>query len=123
MRLLISKVNYQELVEGVDTPVSLRNGKKVTGINFDNAATTPPLKAVIKEITDFAPLYSSIHRGAGYKSKISSEKYEDAREKVLQFVGADNKQDVVIFVKNATEAINKVAYRLSQENQPYIKAK
>lgn len=121
MSLLISKLNYQEYVEGVDTLVRLKSGKKIKGINFDNAATTPPLKSVIEEITNFAPLYSSIHRGAGYKSRISSEKYEDAREKVIQFVGANNKHDVVIFVKNATEAINKVAYRLCQENDTYIK--
>ncbi len=121
MRLLISKLNYEELVEGVDTPVWLRSGKQVKGINFDNAATTPPLKSVIEEITNFAPLYSSIHRGAGYKSRISSDKYEDAREKVMQFVGADKKKDVAIFVKNATEGINKVAYRLCQENDTYIK--
>lgn len=116
MRLLISKHNYRELVVGVDTSVVLKNGKKIKGINFDNAATTPPLKAVIEEITNFAPLYSSIHRGAGYKSNISSEKYEDAREKVMEFVGANHKNDVVIFVKNATEAINKVAYRLCQDD-------
>ena len=117
---LISRHNYQDLVVGVDTQVALKNGKKIRGINFDNAATTPPLKSVIDEITSFAPLYSSIHRGAGYKSKLSSDKYEDARQKVMQFVGADNKKDVVIFVKNATEAINKVAYRLYQDHT-YIK--
>lgn len=115
MRLAISKLNYRDLVVGVDTEVVLKNGKKKKGINFDNAATTPPLKSVIEEITEFAPLYSSIHRGAGYKSRISSEKYEEAREKVKQFVGA-GKKDIVIFVKNATEAINKVAYRLCQDD-------
>jgi len=102
------------MVVGVDIPVKLRNGKNVRGINFDNAATTPPLIKVIDEISNFAPWYSSIHRGAGYKAKISSAKYEEARKTVMDFVGGDNKKDIVIFVKNATEAINKVACRLSQ---------
>jgi len=114
MALHISKLHFRNLVLGADTPVLLRNGKKVRGINFDNAATTPPLISVLEEISNFAPYYSSIHRGAGYKAKISSQKYEEARETVLNFVGADPKKDIVIFVKNATEAINKVAYRLTQ---------
>jgi len=121
MSYLISKHNYHELVAGYDTQVLIKNGRRTKGINFDNAATTPPLVSVIEEIERFAPLYSSIHRGAGYKSRVSSEKYEDARKTVMEFVGADSKKDVVIFVKNATEAINKVAYRLSQQAEEYLK--
>lgn len=116
MSYVISKKNYGKLVVGIDTDVTLRNGKKIRGVNFDNAATTPPFVSVIEEIRSFAPFYSSIHRGAGYKAKISSEKYEQARETVMDFAGADHKKDVVIFVKNATEAINKVAYRLCQDS-------
>lgn len=120
MSFVISRLNYRNLVVGTETQVVLRNGKKEAGINFDNAATTPPFNSVIEEIGSFAPYYSSIHRGAGYKAKISSTKYEEARKTVMDFVGADSKKDVVIFVKNATEAINKVAYRLSQEPEGYI---
>jgi cysteine desulfurase/selenocysteine lyase len=119
----ISKMDYRNLVVGVDTEVQLQNGNKVTAINFDNAATTPPFVKVMEELREFAPYYSSIHRGAGYKAKISSEKYEEARKSVLAFVGADKKKDVVIFVKNATEAINKVAYRLMQEPEGTDKLK
>jgi selenocysteine lyase/cysteine desulfurase len=39
----------------------------------------------------------------------------------MSFVGGDEKRDVVIFVKNATEAINKVAYRLTQEAGESVK--
>ncbi|UWG96075.1 aminotransferase class V-fold PLP-dependent enzyme [Dehalobacter sp. DCM] len=115
MSYVISKTDYGSLVVGIDTEVKLRNGKKVRGINFDNAATTPPFISVIEEMNNFAPYYSSIHRGYGYKATLSSEKYEQARETVMDFVGANHKKDVVIFVKNATEAINKVAYRLCQD--------
>lgn len=119
MSYIISKMNNRSLVVGADLPVLLHSGKKEQGINFDNAATTPPLKAVLEAISNFAPYYSSIHRGAGYKARISSDKYEEARKLVMGFVGADERKDVVIFVKNATEAINKVAYRLSRD-QGYI---
>ncbi len=119
MSFVISKMDLSKLVVGVDMQVVLKNGKKVRGINFDNAATTPPLVAVIEEISNFAPYYSSIHRGAGYKAKISSLKYEEARQAVMEFVGADPKKHVAIFVKNATEAINKVAYRLCRD-EAYI---
>lgn len=122
MSIAITKMNYAKLVVGIDAEVELKNGKNSRGINFDNAATTPPFVSVLQEISSFAPYYSSIHRGAGYKSKLSSEKYENARKTVMDFVGADHKRDVVIFVKNATEAINKVAFRLSQDMDPYIKS-
>jgi cysteine desulfurase/selenocysteine lyase len=123
MSFKISKMNYKNLVVGVDAKVPLRNGKQVREINFDNAATTPPLSAVIEEVSNFAPYYSSIHRGAGYKAKVSSAKYEEARKIVMDFVGADREKDIVIFVKNATEAINKVAYRCTQDSDQYIRGK
>ena len=120
MGFTISKMDYRSYVVGVDTPVLLRSGEKVRGINFDNAATTPPFVKVLEAINEFAPYYSSIHRGGGYKAKISSEKYEEARKTVLGFVGGDEKRDVVIFVQNATAAINKVAHRLAQQAEEYI---
>lgn len=112
MGLSISRASLRNMVIGADILVPIHNGRKVTGINFDNAATTPPFVRVMEAINEFAPYYSSIHRGAGYKSEISSSKYEEARQTVIDFVGADKQNDTVIFVKNATEAINKLAFRL-----------
>jgi selenocysteine lyase/cysteine desulfurase len=51
----------------------------------------------------------SVHRGAGYKSRLSTRAYEDARAAVGRFVGADPERDVTVFAKNTTEAINKLA--------------
>lgn len=104
--------NYRELFVGLETLVPLAKGGAVPAINFDNAATTPPLKKVMNDINQFVPYYSSIHRGAGYKSVLSSQIYEQARKTVLQFVGGQSEQNTVIFVKNTTEAINKLSYRL-----------
>lgn len=103
---------YKYLVVGVDTKIPLKNNKLVTAINFDNSATTPAFVSVMEEIFDFAPWYSSIHRGTGYKSQLSSEIYEKSKNTVANFVGADLNYDTVIYVKNTTEAINKLSYRL-----------
>lgn len=127
LNIIISKINkwvnlmksseYQtnylkNLVVGTDTKIPLSNGNFVTAINFDNAATTPPLVSVMQEVNNFAPWYSSIHRGTGYKSLLSSNLFEYSREIIKDFVKADKKDSTVIFVKNTTEAINKLAYRL-----------
>ncbi|GFN35021.1 aminotransferase class V-fold PLP-dependent enzyme [Tepidimicrobium xylanilyticum] len=106
---------YKNLVHGVNTLVPVINGNKVPYINFDNAATTPPFSSVIHEINRFSPYYSSVHRGTGYKSIISSQLYDRARYMVLDFVKADKNFYTAIFVKNTTEAINKLSYRLIDE--------
>ncbi|ENK1244259.1 aminotransferase class V-fold PLP-dependent enzyme [Clostridium botulinum] len=103
---------YRYLVVGSDTKVPLYNGQLSPCINFDNAATTPPLVSVVNAIVKFSPWYSSIHRGTGYKSQLSSKIYEDSREVIGRFVGADLEKDTVIYLKNTTEAINKLSYRL-----------
>ncbi len=111
---------FRKLVVGVDTPVPLMNGQYVTAINFDNAATTPPLVSVMNRINDFAPFYASIHRGTGYKSNISSYIYEQARKTIASYVNADLDYDTIIYVKNTTEGINKLAYKLNCHNHGSI---
>lgn len=106
---------YRNLVLGTNSAVSLENGSKVSFINFDNAATTPPFKSVLKEIIDFSPHYSSIHRGTGYKSILSSTIYDEGRDLVLNFVGGNKDHHTVIFLKNTTECINKLSYRLKDQ--------
>jgi len=107
-----SGLEFRKYVVGLKTKVPLENGKQVIPINFDNAATTPPFISVMREINKFAPWYSSIHRGTGFKSLVSSDIYEESRREVLDFVGADPDYYTVIYVKNATEGINKLSYRL-----------
>ncbi|MFI4972701.1 MAG: aminotransferase class V-fold PLP-dependent enzyme, partial [Hyphomicrobiales bacterium] len=84
-------------------------GGTVTGINFDNAASTPPLKRVRDAVNGFSDVYSSVHRGTGYKSRLSTEAYEQARELVSRFLGVDARAQVVIFVKGTTDALNRIA--------------
>lgn len=103
---------YRNLVVGCNSKVKLENNSYVHCINFDNAATTPPFKSVLKGIVEFSPNYSSIHRGTGHKSILSSKIYEDTRDTVLDFVNGDKEYHTVIFLKNTTECINKLSYRL-----------
>jgi cysteine desulfurase / selenocysteine lyase len=103
--------NYRSLVAGIENYIPLESGEYVKAINLDNAATTPPFKKVLEEIIKFSPYYSSIHRGNGYKSELSSYIYDDSRNIVKGFVNAPS-EDTVIYVKNTTEAINKLSNRL-----------
>src|SRR5882762_9171489 len=100
---------WREHFAGVDLPVPVAGGGTVTGINFDNAASTPPLKRVRDAVTGFAEVYSSVHRGTGYKSRLATEAYEQARELVAHFLGVDDGSQVVIFVKGTTDALNRIA--------------
>lgn len=100
---------WREHFAGVELPVPVMGGRTVTGINFDNAASTPPLKRVRDAVTSFSELYSSVHRGTGYKSRMSTEAYEHARERVGQFLSVDPESQVVIFVKGTTDALNRIA--------------
>ena len=96
-------------VVGVDEMVPLLDGRSVPYVNLDNAATTPPMQAVLDELERFLPLAASVHRGSGYKSRLSTAAFEEARTIVGEFLGADPDRDVVVFTKNTTEAINRVA--------------
>lgn len=115
MRYDLSNNNLRNLIIGAEQKIPLSNGKCVTYINFDNAATTPVLYSVLKEINHFAPWYSSVHRGEGYKSKVTSDIYEQGRDVVKSFVNSDKDRDIVIFTKNTTESINILSYVLSQQ--------
>src|SRR5439155_19317234 len=79
----------------------------------DAAASTAALVSVRDRVETFLPWYSSVHRGAGYKSRVATASYEEAREAALRFAGRDPEgPDVAIFCRNTTEAINHLAYRL-----------
>jgi selenocysteine lyase/cysteine desulfurase len=103
-------------IVGIDRQVPLLDGSSCPYIFLDNAASAPALRGVQEKVDEFLTWYSSIHRGTGFKSLVATEAYEKAREIVAEFVGADLEKQSVIFVKNTTEAINKLAYRM--ELQP-----
>ena len=97
--------------DGLDAPCV--DGKPRPYLNLDAAASTNALPAVADAVQEFLPWYSSVHRGAGYKSREATSAYERARMAALSFAGrqADG-EDVAIICRNTTEAINHLAYRL-----------
>jgi selenocysteine lyase/cysteine desulfurase len=96
---------------GDDTEVPCADGRHRRYVNLDNAASTPVMAEVWEAVAEFAPWYSSVHRGSGYKSQAATDAFEAARGDVARFVGARRGDDVV-FVRNTTEAINVLAASL-----------
>jgi selenocysteine lyase/cysteine desulfurase len=98
---------------GAHIPVPCLDGVERPYRDLDCAASTPSLQSVADRVGEFLPWYSSVHRGAGYKSRRATAAYEAARDSVHRFArrptGGD---DVVVLVRNTTEAINHLAYRL-----------
>jgi cysteine desulfurase / selenocysteine lyase len=109
----MSLTGWPELVEGLDSLVPLLDGDLRRYTNLDNAASTPPFTAVREAIDRFSPWYSSVHRGSGFKSQLSTHAYESARAAIAEFVGADPERQVVIFAKHTTEALNKLSHTLA----------
>ena len=99
-----------ELV-GSDLQVPLVDGERVRYVNLDNAASAPALRQVADTVAELLPYYGSVHRGAGFASLVSTEAYTAAREAVRGFVGA-REDDLVLFTRNTTDALNLLASAL-----------
>jgi selenocysteine lyase/cysteine desulfurase len=97
---------------GGDLHIPVVGGAPRRYVDLDSAATTSASGAVLSAVQDFLPWYSSVHRGAGAKSQYSSARYEEARETLVRFVGADPATHVALFPRNTTEALNLLAFRL-----------
>jgi selenocysteine lyase/cysteine desulfurase len=98
-------------IVGIDTCVPLLDGTERRYVFLDNAASTPTFRRVLKCVESFLPWYSGVHRGTGFKSVVATEVFDRAHEVVGTFVGADLSANHVIFTKNTTECVNKLANR------------
>src|SRR5271163_909459 len=84
-------------------------------IYLDNAASAQKPQAVLDRLNlAYTAQYANVHRGLHYLANEATEAYEGAREKVAAFVNAGRKEEI-IFTRNATEAINLVAYTFGRE--------
>jgi selenocysteine lyase/cysteine desulfurase len=99
-------------IAGLDKKVRLLDGTFRQYTFFDNAASTPSFISVKNKVNEILDYYSAIHRGQGIKSFISTEAFDEAHEIVAKFVNADTNHNIIVFVKNTTEALNKLSYRL-----------
>ena len=98
---------------GDGMPVPCADGTERPYLSLDAAASTAALGPVLARVEEFLPWYSSVHRGAGYKSQVATRAYEDARSAALAFAGQAGSGDrVAIICRNTTEALNHLAYRL-----------
>lgn len=90
------------------------NGKQI--VYFDNGATTQKPREIIDNIKNFYECENgNPHRGAHYLAMKSTEVYEDARQKIADFIGA-RKASEVVFLRNATEALNLLVYSYGLNN-------
>jgi selenocysteine lyase/cysteine desulfurase len=98
---------------GAHLSVPCLDGSERPYRDLDCAASTPALQVVADVVGEFLPWYSSVHRGAGYKSRRATDAYEKARDSAHRFARRPvDEGNVVVLVRNTTEAINHLAYRL-----------
>lgn len=92
--------------------------RKINGnplVYLDSAATSQKPRQVIEALADFyADHNANIHRGVHTLSVEATRMVDDAREKVAKFIGA--RAEETIFVRNATEGLNLIAYAWGREN-------
>ena len=93
---------------GADIEVPLVTGESRRYVNLDYAASAPALQAVHDAVEELLGWYSSVHRGAGFKSRASTAAYEGARESIHRFVKARDDHAVII-TRNTTDSINLLA--------------
>ncbi|MGD9845031.1 MAG: cysteine desulfurase [Variibacter sp.] len=84
-------------------------------VYLDNAASAQKPNAVLDRIQKaYTSEYGNVHRGLHYLANAATEAYEGARETVRTFLNAERAEEIV-FTRNATEAINLVAYTFGQD--------
>ena len=89
------------------------NGRKL--VYFDSGATAQKPLSVIERTDSLMRKYNAnIHRGVHHLSGVMTEMYEQARESVRKFIGAEHREEVV-FTSGATASINLVAYAWSEK--------
>ena len=84
------------------------NGKPLAYL--DSAVTAQKPRQMLEAMTSFYETsYANVHRGVYALAERATEAFEGAREKVARFVNAPSSREIV-FTRNATEALNLVAY-------------
>ena len=85
-------------------------------VYLDSAATTQKPVSVINAVVGYyETTNANVHRSAHFLAQRATEAHEDARKKVAGFIGAEDEREI-IFVRNATEAINLASYSWGRSN-------
>ena len=94
-----------------DFPILEREFGDTQLVYLDNAATTQTPEPVIQTIADYyRETNANVHRGLHQLSQEASIAYEEAHDRVAEFIGASGGRKEVVFTKNTTESMNTVAY-------------
>lgn len=113
--------NYRNLFVGIDTLVQLEDGSTIIPINFDNGATTPPLKCALNAIIKNSQIYGPIARGSGQKGELCTQKYEEGRNTILDFFNLKgNPNYTVVYTKTTTESLNILANVLIKDKSDKV---
>ena len=99
-----------------DFPILSRQVHGKPLVYLDNAATSQKPRSVIDALTDYYEGYNSnVHRGVHTLSMEATDGFEEARQKVADFIKADTPESIV-WTRNTTEAINLVANTWARQN-------
>ena len=99
-----------------DFPILSRKVHGKPLVYLDNAATSQKPRSVIDALTDYYEGYNSnVHRGVHTLSMEATDGFEEARQKVADFIKADTPESIV-WTRNTTEAINLVANTWARQN-------
>ncbi|MCF8538738.1 MAG: cysteine desulfurase [Candidatus Nanopelagicales bacterium] len=101
-----------------DFPLLQRSVRGVPLVYLDSGATSQkPATVLDAERTFYETSNAAVHRGAHALAEEATDAYESARQTIAEFVGANISE--IVFTKNATEAINLVAYAFSNATDKY----
>ncbi len=95
-------------IAGDSHKVALPNGAKRKIIMLNNAATTPPFKKTLDELSSFAEIYGTFHRGAGPRATATYLHAKKSIEVIRKFIDVPERH-TLLFTQNTSAAINLLA--------------
>lgn len=110
----MTELNASALREDFPILQQLIHGKPL--VYLDSAATSQKPESVLRALdTYYRTTNANIHRGIYSLAENATEQYESARKKIQKFINAKSWREI-IFTRNATEALNLVAYSYGRAN-------
>ncbi len=110
----MSTLNVSSIREDFPILQQFVHGKPL--VYLDSAATSQKPESVLRALdTYYRTTNANIHRGIYQLAEQATEQYENARKQVQKFINAKSWREI-IFTRNATEALNLVAYSYGRAN-------
>ena len=97
-----------------DFPILTELVNKRPLVYLDNAATTQKPQAVLDAIVEaYSKWNANVHRGVHHLSQVATQKHEEARKIVADFIHAQSDEEI-IFTKGTTDSINMLAWSFGE---------